>query len=67
MKEKESGNKEIRRGIVPKDAIFLNSDTEQALVGLSYIGPLSSRISTPRIRNTPAKYTETQRNRAEYS
>lgn len=47
--------------MVPEDAIFQNYDTEQALVALSYIGPLSSRISTPRIRNTPAKHTETQR------
>lgn len=56
----ESGNKENRERTATKGAIFQICDSEQASVGLSYIGPLSSRISTPRIRNTPAKHTETE-------
>lgn len=40
-------------------------DSEQASVGPSYIGPLSSRISTPRIRNRAAKHTETHGNTAD--
>lgn len=56
-KEREKQESSTERS--QKTPSFTDCDSEQPSVALSSVGPLSSTTSTPRIRNTAAKGSET--------